>query len=753
MTHNPYEQAIEFHEAGYRFFPLWGVNSDGTCQCDNPRCEAIRKHPRHSRWPSTPIWDDDQLQTMQEYTLPGAGYGVLCRGLLVIDVDARNGGVASYERLLERYPDVAGAGLIVETGSGGGSKHLYFTVPTDAALLVHLPEYPGLDFKSGVGHFVVGPGSIHASGGIYQTVEGDPYSISKAPADLLDALKKPERHRAEYNGTYMDVSLQDVADMLRHVSNDDCDYDHWLKIGMAVHHATGGHGYSVFADWSAISPKHDDQTTEFKWHSFGKSVNPVTLGTLIHYAEEGGWVQGVTFTPSEDDYVALSHDDKDDLDFSDVNIKRPPGFAGVLTEWIAAQPMRKRDTIAVGAALVALGNIIGLKYIDQRDRVTGNLFAFCVAGSGTGKNGIQSAFEEIHKVAGLSAAVHGGVKSSKEIFNNLIEHQPAFYNIDEFSDVLEMIHKAKTRGSASYMDTVLATWMSAYSKTNGFLLLNGDTKREVKRDLQARLKRAEDEDRDTESIMRAINGIDKGLEKPLLSLIGYGTPDKFHSLVDFRGATEGFFGRSLIFEERENAPPTKKGYKPTPMPEPIRNAIIQLYQAGEYDVMEGRIEYYRDRKQIPTDAKADALLTKLAERLDDLAAEQAEKTGLEALYLRGYEMISKVSFILGAVEGVRTVEHVRYAAALVFADLELKANLVLSNDRVKDSPAMALRAKIKALCGDEGCTMGVMRHRIRNVKPEDIERFADAMVAEGELVKETTTHPKNKRTSVRYRVT
>jgi hypothetical protein len=749
--HNPYQNAEEFHEAGFRFFPLWGVHSNGSCMCDNPDCTAQRKHPRYSRWPSTPVWDDDQLETMQEYTLPGAGYGVLCRGLLVIDVDSRNGGVASYGKLLADYPDVANAGLIVDTGSGGGSRHLYFSVPPDMALMTHLDAYPGIDFKAGVGHFVVGPGSIHSSGNLYATAHGDPYSIEPAPQALIDALKKPERHRAEYNGTYMDVSLRDVADMLKHVANDDADYDHWVTIGMAIHHATGGQGYALWDEWSSQSPKHDDAQMGYKWHSFGKSANPVTIGTLVHYAEQGGWVQSITFDEPTAEYELPTAEY--DLDFSDVNIKRPPGFLGRVTEWIAAQPRRKRDTIAVGAALVAMGNIIGLKYIDKRDRVTGNLFCFNVAGSGTGKDGIMAAFDEIHRVAGITGAVHGGVKSSKEIYNNLIEHQPAFYNIDEISDTLEMINKAKTRGTASYMDTVLAVWMSAYSKANGWLLLNGDTKREVKKDLIARLSRAEENDHHDEAkrLQRAIDNIDNGLEKPFLSLIGYGTPDKFHDLMSYRAATEGFFGRALIFEEKDSAPAMKDNYRPTPMPDDIKRTIITLYGNGEYDQMHRRIEFTGQRKEVPTDKDAGVLLDRLSEWMDERAQEQAERTGLEALYLRGYEMISKVSFILGAVEGLRTVDHVRYAAALVLSDLDLKCKLVTANDRIKDSPVMALRARITAVCGGDGCTMGVLKNRTRNYKAADVEKMAELLVHEGHMVKEEVQHARKKTLTTKYK--
>jgi len=92
---------------------------------------------------------------------------VLVDGLLVVDVDARNGGVDSWARLVEDVPEIAGAGLIVATGSGGGSKHLYFSLPEPVPLVQTLKKYPGIDFKSS--GFVVGPGSMHKSGTPYTT--------------------------------------------------------------------------------------------------------------------------------------------------------------------------------------------------------------------------------------------------------------------------------------------------------------------------------------------------------------------------------------------------------------------------------------------------------------------------------------------------------------------------------------------------------------------------------------------------------
>ena len=136
----------EFWQAGYRVFGLHPIVKGGRCGCGDPQCKDVGKHPRTRAWQYTPVWSDDQIEVMEETEQFATGYGIVCKGIFVIDIDARNGGVPSHEKLLVDYPGIAGAGLIVETGSGGGSKHLYFKLPEDVALVTHLPEYPGIDF-------------------------------------------------------------------------------------------------------------------------------------------------------------------------------------------------------------------------------------------------------------------------------------------------------------------------------------------------------------------------------------------------------------------------------------------------------------------------------------------------------------------------------------------------------------------------------------------------------------------------------
>jgi hypothetical protein len=288
---DPIQMYKEFLDSDYRIFGLHGVIGK-QCNCGWEDCTALFKHPVARNWQHTPDWSEEQLETMELMGQLDTGYGVLVSGMLVVDVDARNGGVESYERLLEAIPEIAGAGLIVNTGSGKGSKHLFFSAPKMALLQNH-PEYEGIDFKSS--GFVVGAGSMHKSGNRYEAVVGTPADIGEAPAALLALLEKPEVHRTEYNGEQIDVSDDQIAEMLSKINNDDVDYEIFIRIGMAVHNCTGGSAFHLWDEWASRSSKYDRRVMDMKWQSFGKSANPVTLGTLAHYAEEGGYTESVTF--------------------------------------------------------------------------------------------------------------------------------------------------------------------------------------------------------------------------------------------------------------------------------------------------------------------------------------------------------------------------------------------------------------------------------------------------------------------------
>lgn len=427
-----------------------------------------------------------------------------------------------------------------------------------------------------------------------------------------------------------------------------------------------------------------------------------------------------------------------------VCLKSPPGLVGEMAAWIESQNRRPRPNLSVAAALVTLGNIAGMRVVDDRDGVTANMFAFCIAGSRTGKESVQQAMMELHRAAGIAAATHGSIKSEQEIIRNLTRHQAAYYVIDEIGIMLQKIKSAQKRGGAAYLEGVIGVLMSVYSKASGFLLLSGDVKEDVRKALIAEAAQLQRKLEDgakgpyiearLANITATLDTLDHGLERPFLSMMGFTTPVTFDDLVDFQTATNGFVGRALLFNERDTAPRSKRGLSRPALPEGIALRCAGLHGGGSFDSAAlGRVEWRGAIERLPTDDDANAMLDAVLDWFEDQAIAQKEASGLESLFLGAYELVSKVSLILALDSGVRSAGHVRWAFALIKRDVEEKMRLVIGNDRAKDQPDMALKARIcNVISGDDGETISVICNRLRQ-PAKDIEAALVELVDAGQV--------------------
>ena len=282
--------------------------------------------------------------------------------------------------------------------------------------------------------YVVGSGSLHESGSNYETVKGYPQDVGFAPPELIALLERPAFYRVSNNGQDLDIDEHHIVGLLAFV-NPDCDYNQWVSVGMAIHHCLNGGGVELWDNWSSSGAKYcGGATIQKHWHSFGKTSNPVGYGTLLHYANEGGYCEPVTFVydgslGAVDDVVIGNLDSvksvKHLLD-EPVDVRRPPSFVGELTQWINDQCLYPRENLAVACALTAVSSLAGMRYTDELDGMSPNILAFCIAGSGTGKEQIMQSYLQIIKAAQVQSALHGGFKSEQEIMRNLIRHQAAF---------------------------------------------------------------------------------------------------------------------------------------------------------------------------------------------------------------------------------------------------------------------------------------------------------------------------------------
>jgi len=178
------DEALALRARGWSVVPLHTPLARG-CSCGRPECPSPGKHPRlpWERWRQQRATVDDVRRWWRRW--PRANVGVVTgavSGVIVLDIDPRNGGDRSLEDLEAGYGSLPAT---VEADTGGGGRHLYFRHPGRA--IVPRPIAPGLDLK-GDGGLIVAPPSLHPSGATYRWAPGcrpDDVELATAPAWVL----------------------------------------------------------------------------------------------------------------------------------------------------------------------------------------------------------------------------------------------------------------------------------------------------------------------------------------------------------------------------------------------------------------------------------------------------------------------------------------------------------------------------------------------------------------------------------------
>lgn len=169
---------------GFLVLPLyWYDERLRQCACGRRDCPSPGKHPIGQLTPRglTDATADDGEVARWLKMYPQANLAIRTgreSGVVVVDIDPRHGGEASWEALTARH----GVAETYEVETGSGGRHLYFrhpgpTVRNSAGLLAE-----GIDVR-GEGGYVVAPPSNHATGGTYRIAERRP--MAPMPAWLL----------------------------------------------------------------------------------------------------------------------------------------------------------------------------------------------------------------------------------------------------------------------------------------------------------------------------------------------------------------------------------------------------------------------------------------------------------------------------------------------------------------------------------------------------------------------------------------
>lgn len=159
-----HESAIRYAAQGWPVLPLHHP-IEGACSCGNPDCSSPGKHPRTEHGLSDATTDPEAI-TRWWAEDPNANIGVRTghvSGMVVLDIDAKNGGLESWRDL----QDFNGRVDTLTSHTGGGGLHLFFEAPTEDLKSTSSQIAPGVDTKA-EGGYVVMPPSLHISGKRYR---------------------------------------------------------------------------------------------------------------------------------------------------------------------------------------------------------------------------------------------------------------------------------------------------------------------------------------------------------------------------------------------------------------------------------------------------------------------------------------------------------------------------------------------------------------------------------------------------------
>lgn len=189
--------ALSYAARGWAVLPVHTPLADGKCSCGKDGCKNVGKHPRVFEWQKNATTDERTIRKWWSQW-PDANIGINPRssGLVVIDVDPRNGGDDTWHELKTRH------GLnddTVTSLTGGGGLHIIYKINGADYKSLKTSLGPGVDVQRG-DKFIVAPPSLHASGNNYEwelSCHPDDTEVLNIPPSLLEILVKEGQDAVE----------------------------------------------------------------------------------------------------------------------------------------------------------------------------------------------------------------------------------------------------------------------------------------------------------------------------------------------------------------------------------------------------------------------------------------------------------------------------------------------------------------------------------------------------------------------------
>lgn len=595
-------------------------------------------------------------------SVPDANIGIAIKksGLVVIDVDPRNGGVETFERLQEKHGKISSA---VEQLSGGGGNHLVYLADDGLSLPGKLG--PGVDLLSGARYFLAEP-SVHPDTGKQYLWEAssDPLQgcvpsvlplwvkdLARLSGDVLEALP---------GARYVDQKqIAELRDALQCVSAED--YHQWVNFGQALTEL-GHAGYALWDEWSQTSTKYDSQVMLRKWRSFKPGAYQVE--SIFFTAQQCGWVNPASIVSLEPapvpvEMVTVAADVvpvNNTFEQAPDKLLSPPGVLGQITEWVNKTSRKHQPMFAVQTAIAIGCAILGRRYVTT----TGNwptLYMVNVGKSASGKEHAKHAIESALDQCGLSGLIGPNGYTSDSGVLSALHSKPSHVTVmDEFGKELEM---ASIKGNARARGT-LKTLMEMWGRCGGVARPQGYSTVGLNQTDAARIEQ-------------------RMVHNPALTLVAMSTPETFFENVGGAAVSDGFLNRLLIVESDHGRQVSKIGDGGFDVPLP--DAVIQWANA----MVDGTELSQAAPVPTPTLVEMSRAALELFRNFDQECVEQADQwevRGLHDMWGRTNEIAMRLAlvvamgtqmqapFVVDGQSAAWAIQYVRYHCTRTVVRLE-----------------------------------------------------------------------------------
>lgn len=224
--------------------------------------------------------------------------GRIPEGLVVLDIDPRSGGLATWEELLELCGAADLATLTTLSGRGDGGKHLYYLAPKGRLSQARLNKWAeargvgsrnkaggwisGIDLK-GRGGYCLLPPSIHSKTGQPYRFQDPAAKISAGSLRLWEVLLEAEQ-------------LTPAAYKPRAASGHESPADYFARVTAWIEILEGwllvsGDGESEGSKWRAPQAEHSLSATIRRGKLFNYSNS---VAEFAEYVTEAGGARGIT---------------------------------------------------------------------------------------------------------------------------------------------------------------------------------------------------------------------------------------------------------------------------------------------------------------------------------------------------------------------------------------------------------------------------------------------------------------------------